>query len=132
MAMNLRELPEKLRTAAGERMRALAGAPLVRRSIDRVNAIAQRESERVGQLIAPAWQGAYAWYSKREQREKLLVRILGVVLTVIVLYNFVYLPLVGLGEGVGDSVATRQQQLIEVRTMMRSYQRFKVELSATE
>jgi hypothetical protein len=51
---------------------------------------------------------------------------------VIVLYNFIYLPFVGLGEGFGDRVVTRQQQLAEVRTMMRSYQQIKVELAATE
>jgi hypothetical protein len=130
--VNLRELPEKLRIATGERMRAIAGAPLVRRSIDRLNAIAAGESERLGRLIAPAWQAAYGWYSKREQREKALLRILSVVLGVIVLYNFLYLPFVSLGEGVGDRVATRQQQLAEVRSMMRSYERLKVELAATE
>ncbi len=130
--MNLRELPEKLRTAAGERMRALAGAPLVLRSIDRVGTIAARESERLGHLIAPVWQAAHGWYSKREQREKVLLRILGAVLGVIVLYNFIYLPFVGLGEGIGDRVAARQQQLAEVRTMMRSYERLKGALAATE
>jgi type II secretory pathway component PulM len=132
MALNLRELPEKLRIAAGERMRALAGAPLVRKSIERVNTIVERESKRLGGLIAPAWQVARGWYSRREQREKILLRIFGAVLSVIVLYNFIYLPFVGLGEGLGDRVATRQQQLAEVRTMMRSYKRLKVELAATE
>jgi hypothetical protein len=130
--MNFRELPEKMRIAAAERMRSLARAPLVRKSIERVNTIAERESDRVGRLIAPAWQTAHGWYSKREQREKLLLRIFGMVLGVIVLYNFIYLPFVDLGEGLGDRVAARQQQLAEVRTMMRSYERFKVELAMTE
>ena len=80
MAVNLRELPERLRIAAGERLRALASAPIVRKSIDRANTIAERESERLGRLIAPTWQVAHGWYSKREQREKSLLRILGVVL----------------------------------------------------
>jgi type II secretory pathway component PulM len=132
MALNLRELPEKLRIAAGERMRAFADAPLVRKSIERMKTIVERESERSARLIAPARQIARGWYSKREQREKILLRLLGVVLGVIVLYNFIYLPFVSLGEGLGDRVATRQQQLVEVRAMMRSYQRFKVELAATE
>jgi type II secretory pathway component PulM len=132
MAVNIRELPEKLRIAAGERMRALAGAPMVRKSVEHVNTIVGRESERLGRRIAPAWQVAHGWYSRREQREKILLRVLGAVLGVIVLYNFIYVPFVGLGEGLGDRVATRQQQLAEVRTMMRSYQRFKVELAATE
>jgi type II secretory pathway component PulM len=130
--VNFRELPEKLRIAAGERIRALADAPLVRKSIERANTIAGRESGRLGRLIAPAWQVAHGWYSKREQREKIWLRVLGAVLGVIVLYNFIYLPFVGLGEGLGDRVVTRQQQLNEVRAMMRSYEQFKIELAATE
>jgi Type II secretion system (T2SS), protein M len=132
MAVNLRELPEKLWMAAGERMRALAGAPIVRKSIDRANTIVGRGFEQLALRIAPAWQAAHGWYSKREQREKVLLRALGAVLGVIVLYNFIYLPFVGLGEGLSDRVVTRRQQLSDVRTMMRSYQQFKVELAATE
>ncbi len=132
MAVNLRELPEKLLAAAGERLRALADAPFVRRSSERVNAAIERGSARVGRLIAPAWQAAHGWYSKREQREKVLLRVLGAVLGVIVLYNFIYLPFISLGEGIGDRVAARQQQLTDVRAMMRSYERDKIELAATE
>src|SRR5579863_1998821 len=113
MAVNLREMPEKLRVAAGERMRAIADATVVRKSIERMNTLVGRASERVGTLIAPAWQIAQGWYSKREQREKVLLRMLGAVLGVIVLYNFIYLPFIGLGEGLGDRVVTRQQQLTE-------------------
>jgi hypothetical protein len=132
MAVNLRELPEKVRIAAGERLRAMAGSPTVRKSIDRVNTLVEGESERFGRLIAPVYQTAHGWYSKREPREKFLLRIFSVVLGVIVLYNFIYLPFSGLGAGIGDQVSTRQQQLVEVRTMMRTYERFKVELAATE
>jgi Type II secretion system (T2SS), protein M len=132
MAVNLRELPEKLRMAAGERIRALADAPLVRKSIDLFNALVGRSAAQLGRRLAPAWQAGYAWYSKREQREKVLLRVLGAVLSVIVLYNFIYRPFVGLGEGLGDRVAARRQQLAQARTMMRSYQQLKVELAATE
>jgi len=128
MALNFRELPEKLRNAAGGRMHALAGTPIVRKSVDRVRS----ESERLARYIEPALQTAHGWYAKREQREKLLLRLLGVVLGVIVLYNFIYIPFMGLGVGLGDRVAARQQQLTEVRTMMRSYERYQVELAATE
>ena len=132
MAPNFRELPEKLRITAGERMRALAEAPAVRKMVERVDAIAGRGSERIGRLTAPAWNVAHGWYSKREPREKILLRVLGVVLGVIVIYNFIYAPIAGLGGGFGDRVATRRQQLVEVRSMMRSYKRLKAELAATE
>lgn len=126
--MNLRGSIENLLEAVGEWIRSIANAGPVRKSIDRANAILEREVER----LASAWKAAQEWYSKREQREKLLLRILGVVLGVIVLYDFIYLPIAGLGEGLGDRVAIRQQQLAEVRGMMRSYDRLKVELAATE
>ena len=132
MALNFRELPEKIRIAAGGLMRAIAGAPLVRKAIDGVNAVVSREAERIGLLAAPAWNVARAWYSKREPREKVLLRTFGAILGVLVLYNFVYVPFSGLGEGLGDRVATRQRQLTEVRGMMRSYDRLKAELAATE
>jgi hypothetical protein len=132
MALNFRELPEKLRIAVGERISALAGAPIVRKPIDRIGSLVSRESERLGRYITPAWQVAHGWYAKREQREKLLLRLLGVVLGVIVLYNFIYVPFMGLGAGLGDRAATREQQLAQVRLMMRSYERYQVELAATE
>jgi len=132
MAVNLRELPEKLWAAIGERMRAVADVPFVHRTGERVNGIIERETERAVRLIAPAWQAAYGWYSKREHREKLLLRVLGVILGVIVLYNFIYVPFISLGEGLGDRVAARERQLTDVRTMMRSYERYKIELAATE
>ncbi len=132
MAFNIRELPEKLRIAASERLRALAGLPIVRNSLERVTAFASRESERIGHWLAPAWQIAHEWYAKREHREKLLLRILGAILGVVVLYNFIYQPFVGLGTGLDGRVAMRQHQLAEVRSMMRSYERLKVELAKTE
>ena len=132
MPVNFRELPERLRIAAGERVRALANLPAVRKSIDRIGAFAGRSSAQLGRRLAPTWQSAYGWYAKREQREKVLLRVLGAVLGVIVLYNFLYLPFVGLGEGLGDRVVTRRQQLTEVRAMMRSYRQLKGELAAAE
>ena len=132
MALNLRELPEKLRAEVSERLHALTATPFVRRSTERINGIIEREAARVGHLIAPAWQAANGWYSKREQREKLLLRVLGAVLGVIVLYNFIYLPFISLGSGLGDRVTVRQQQLTDVRAMMRTYDRYKAELAATE
>ena len=132
MTLKLGELSEKLRAAIGERIRAVADASFVRRLSERANSVVERETERVGRLIAPAWQTASGWYSKREQREKILLRVLGAVLGVIVLYNFIYQPLISLGEGIGDRVAARQQQLTDVRAMMRSYERYKIELAATE
>lgn len=132
MASNFREMPEKVMNAMGERVRAIVNAPAVQRLVARVEAMASREAERIARFAAPWWSAVYGWYSKREQREKVLLRVLGAVLGVIVLYNFVYVPIAGLGVGYGDQVATREQQLVDARSMMRSYERLKTELAGTE
>ncbi len=132
MALNFRELPEKIRIAAGERLRAIADAPLVKNIGARVKASARREGERIARLAAPVWTVAHGWYAKREQREKVLLRLLGAVLGVIVIYNFIYVPIAGLGGGFGDEVATREQQLSDARSLMRSYDRLKAELASAE
>lgn len=123
---------EKIQSAVVERIRAMANAPFVRRSLERVESVASREAARFARLAAPAWSVARAWYSKREPREKLLLRVFGAVLGVVVLYNFVITPIAGLGGGMGDRVAARERQLVTVRSMMRSYDRLKIELAATE
>jgi type II secretory pathway component PulM len=132
VALNFRELPEKLRSAASERMRAIANAPAMRGLLERAQTTASREAERLARLTAPASSAARIWYMKREPREKLLLRVFGAVLGVVVLYNFIFVPVAGLGVGFGDRVAARQQELVQVRSMMRSYSRLKGELAATE
>ena len=87
----------KVMNAMGERMRAIVNAPPVQRIVARVEAMASREAERIARFAAPWWSAAHGWYSKREQREKVLLRVLGAVLGVIVLYNFVYVPIRGPG-----------------------------------
>jgi hypothetical protein len=132
VALKFRTLLEKTQSAAGERMRAAANAPALGRLFARVEAIANREAARFARLTAPAWSVARAWYSKREPREKLLLRVFGAILGVVLFYNFIFTPIAGLGGGFGDRVAARERQLVEVRSMMRSYNRLKVELAATE
>jgi type II secretory pathway component PulM len=128
MAPKFRALLEKAQSAASERMRA----PAMRRLFARLESVVSREAARFARLTAPAWSVARAWYSKREPREKLLLRVFGAILGVVVFYNFIFTPIAGLGGGFGDRVAARERQLVEVRSMMRSYNRLKVELAATE
>ena len=132
MAPKFRALLEKAQSAGRERMHATANAPAMRRFFARVESVASREAARVAQLTAPAWGVARAWYSKREPREKLLLRVFGAVLGVVVFYNFIFTPIACLGGGFGDRLAARERQLVEVRSMMRSYNRLKAELAATE
>jgi Type II secretion system (T2SS), protein M len=132
MALNFRETPEKIRVAASERMHALANIRPVRVVVERTQAFGRRESNRIARLTAPARIIARAWFSKREPREKALLKVFGVVLGIIILYSFVYVPISGLDLGFGDQMATRQKQLAQVRSMMHTYGRLKTQLAATE
>src|SRR5690242_16728467 len=114
MASKFTALLEKIQSAVVERMRAMANAPFVRRSFERLESVASREAARFARLVAPAWSVARAWYSKREPREKLLLRVFGAVLGVVLLYNFIFTPIAGLGGGIGDRVAARERQLVTV------------------
>jgi type II secretory pathway component PulM len=101
-------------------------------SLVRLEAFLARHLKRLGELIAPARESAKAWYDNREPREKTLLRVLGVILTVLFLYEAVYTPIVNLRENLAERAAVRQQDLLDVRAMMRTYQRLRVELARTE
>jgi hypothetical protein len=87
---------------------------------------------RVRAALAPYWQQAAEWYEKREPREKLLLRALGAVVTVLFVYNMVYVPVRGWRDDLAQRVATRQRQVIRIRGMMRSYERLRAELASTQ
>jgi len=87
---------------------------------------------RVRETLAPYWQQAAQWYEKREPREKVLLRVLGGIVTLLIIYNAIYLPARGWRDDLAERVATRQRQLIDLRGMMRSYERLRVELASTK
>jgi hypothetical protein len=87
---------------------------------------------RVHQAVAPYWRQAVEWYEKREPREKVLLRLLGGVVTLLFIYQVIYLPAQGWRDYLTGQVATRQQQLIHLRGMMRIYERLRVELASTQ
>jgi Type II secretion system (T2SS), protein M len=82
--------------------------------------------------VGPYWQQAAEWFEKREPREKLLLRLLAGVLAVLFIYNLVYLPAREWQDSLAERVATRQQQILRLRGMMRSYERLRAELAATQ
>ncbi len=73
-----------------------------------------------------------AFYDKREPREKLLLRVAGALLGLLIIYNFLYLPIVGLAGDLGDRVEARRRDLIEIRGLMRGYDRLKRDMTAAE
>jgi Type II secretion system (T2SS), protein M len=84
------------------------------------------------EAVAPYWQQAAQWYEKREPREKVLLHVLGGIVTLLVIYNAVYLPARGWRDDLAERVAARQRQVIHLRGMMRSYERLRVELASTQ
>ncbi|HLW71229.1 MAG TPA: type II secretion system protein GspM [Candidatus Binataceae bacterium] len=88
--------------------------------------------ERAQKAIAPLWEAAATWFDKREPREKLLLRVLGAIVAVLVLYGFVYSPIVNLRQSLADRVITRRNDLLEVRRLVGVYERLQGELAAAQ
>lgn len=80
---------------------------------------------RVGEALAPL----RARYQKLEPRERVLVRILGLVLAIIVAYNFVYLPISGAVGSLGGRIQQREHDAVQVAHMMRTYRQLQVDLA---
>ena len=87
---------------------------------------------RVHQAIAPFWRQAVEWYEKREPREKVLLRLLGAIVTLLFIYQVIYLPAHEWRDYLTEQVATRQQQLVHLRGMMRTYERLRAELASSQ
>ncbi|MBV8451896.1 MAG: type II secretion system protein M [Deltaproteobacteria bacterium] len=86
----------------------------------------------VREALIPYWQQAAQWYEKREPREKMLLRVLGGAVILLFIYNAIYLPAREWRDSLAERVATRQQQVIHLRSMMRSYERLRIQLASTQ
>jgi hypothetical protein len=89
-------------------------------------------AEQVRQAAHPGVEAGRAWYEKREPREKLLLRVLGVIVGFLVVYSLIYSPIVSVREGLASRVATRRHDLIEVRDLMGTYQRLQGALAIAQ
>ncbi|HXR25148.1 MAG TPA: hypothetical protein VN742_07285, partial [Candidatus Binataceae bacterium] len=58
--------------------------------------------------------------------------VAGAILAVILLYNLIYAPIVGLQESLADRVASRRSDLIELRGLTRSYDQLQHELTQAQ
>jgi hypothetical protein len=102
---------EQLRKIIGERMRTIGA---------RLAAILGDGTVRVRTALAPTIAAAHSRYQKLEPRE---------LITLFIVFNFVYLPIQdGIG-GLGDRVQERQHDAVEVARMMRAYQGLRVDLA---
>lgn len=86
-------------------------------------------SARVGEVLAPLIAAMRARYQKLEPRERVLVRILGVVVAVFLAYNLVYAPIVGALGGLSSRIEQRQRDALEVAHMMRTYWQLQADLA---
>jgi Type II secretion system (T2SS), protein M len=98
----------------------------------RLESVCEPYVGRARAALTPYWQQAAEWYEKREPREKLLLRLLGGIVALLFIYDAIYLPARDWSNGLAGRVATRQEQLVHVSGMMRSYERLRLELASTQ
>jgi type II secretory pathway component PulM len=84
---------------------------------------------RLRETVDPYLKQARAYYARLEPREKRLVQIAGGLFAIFLAYNFIYLPIIDLQQGLSDSVVQRQHQLADVRAMTQTYLRLKTDLA---
>ena len=98
------------------------------RAMDLLRPYLKQAATRVDPLIAQA-RGRY---QKLEPRERILVQIAGVLVGVFLVYNLIYMPIVGLSSGLQNKIVQRQQDLAEVRRLAATYAQIKANLAAAE
>jgi type II secretory pathway component PulM len=128
MLYRLSELLRRIGGAFATLFGWLAALAVVRAMAAAIDRLAQP----VIRMLTPAYRGGQAWYQKREPHERLLLKAAGAILGVLILYNFIYTPVIGLQGGMQDRVAARQRELVRVRGLMTSYNRLNSELAEAE
>ncbi|HTT74471.1 MAG TPA: type II secretion system protein GspM [Candidatus Binataceae bacterium] len=124
MLEQLRESVERIGGAIAALITAIASS----RAMQAVAAAISRLFSPIIQRLTPAYRTGEAWYQKREPRERLLLKLAAAIGAVAILYNMIYLPIIGVSEGLQDRVEARQRELIQVRSLMRTYNRVGAEL----
>jgi len=82
--------------------------------------------------LGPAYAQPRARYLKLEPRERLLVRIAAVLLTIFLFYNLIVSPFLNYRESVAAEIADKQLELQSVRKLALAYGRLKTKLSSAE
>ncbi|HUN59919.1 MAG TPA: type II secretion system protein GspM [Candidatus Binataceae bacterium] len=128
MLDSLRDLLARIGNAVAALLTAIISSRLVRL----VATALGRLLNPLIQRLTPAYRSGYAWYEKREARERLLIKVAAAIVGVFILYNWIYLPIAGLNNGMQDRIEARQRELIQVRSLMHSYNRVKAELAEAQ
>ncbi len=114
-----------------ERIRATLG-PLARRVMSRAGTIIGPYARQVRRRVDPYIEQGRARYQKLEARERLLVQIAAALVGVLLVYNFVYRPIIGIGTTLQDKISQRQHDLVEVRRLVATYSALKTDVLKAE
>lgn len=98
------------------------------------------EAVRLAERLSPLWENVRARtqealapmrarYQKLEPRERLLVRALGLVLAIVLAYNFVYSPISSAVGGLSARIEQRRRDAVDVAHMMLTYQQLRFDLA---
>lgn len=120
---------ERIRTKFSE---SLAVPPQLRSLATRLAQPFEPYFERVQKAVAPALDTARAWFEKREPREKILLRILGAFVGLLLLYGLIYAPIMALRDSLADRVETRRSDLLAMRGLMSTYERLQHALTTAQ
>jgi type II secretory pathway component PulM len=114
-----------------ERVRAIV-APLARQVVSRAGPVISPYARQVRARVDPYIEQGRARYQKLEPRERVLVQIAAVLVGALIVYNFVYLPIIGIGTSLQDKIAERQHDLVDVRRLVATYSALKTDVATAE
>ncbi|MGA2410203.1 MAG: type II secretion system protein GspM [Candidatus Binataceae bacterium] len=124
----LGEMLQRIGDAIAGLVRRIGTSPIVQAAL----AAGGRLFRPLANALAPAYGAGQTWYLKREPRERTLLKIAAAIGGVLILYSFIYQPFIGLRADMQDRVEARQRELIQVRGLMRSYDRMQAALATAE
>jgi type II secretion system (T2SS) protein M len=105
---------------------------LALRLIKRTGAFFEPYLARLRPYVRPYTARLSARYDRLEQREKILVQALGVLVFAFLAYNLVYSPFQGLRQDLSDRIEARQRETLEVRRLVHEHQQLQLEVAAAE
>ncbi len=114
-----------------ERIRTIV-VPLARRGVSSAATFIGPYARQVRTRVDPYIEQGRARYQKLEPRERLLVQVAAALVGVLVVYNFVYLPIIGIGTTLQDKIAQRQRDLVDVRRLVATYSALTTDVATAE
>src|SRR5262249_50299233 len=110
---------------------AIVGPPL-RQLIARVGLLIAPYARRAQQYIDPYLEQGRSRIQKLEPRERILLQGAAVLIGALAVYNFVYLPILGLNESLQQKIIQRRVDLTMVHRLATTYVELKSDLAQAE